>query len=413
MNRLTVLVVVVVAALCFSLMAIYTSSRSPSSDPNADHASHRTNEWGVKALRELLGRAGLKTADWSKPFGELGDERGVLWVFDPQAEIGTEEIRGLLAWVARGNRAIIVPDPADSVRGATFPNAGPDRSLLAALGWGAAQSGAPMPERVHVQPTDPFCRDVGQLHLPRAWRLQDGSAQAVEAETQQRLDEAPTLWRVAGKEGSPIIAAGTVGQGELVVLCDADMLANSSIGEADNVVLAANLSFGGPGDQVYFDEGHRARTPAAMGKKLDRSAPDRAIGALILIFAAFFAGRMFRFGGIVPSPLPPRRSAVEYVRAFATVYQRAGRPRAALDMAFTQFQSRLAIAAVVSPTLEPDALARAVARRRPAIDPDELETLLRDCRAALEPGSHLHDADLLRLVRNIARFEQELTPHDL
>ncbi len=165
MNRLTVLVVVVVAALCFSLMAIYTSSRSPSSDPNADHASHRTNEWGVKALRELLGRAGLQTSDWSKPFGELGNERGVLWVFDPQEEINRDEIRGMLAWVARGNRAIIAPDPADSVRGATLPNAGPDRSLLAALGWSAAQSGAPIPERVHVQPTDPFCRDVDQLHL--------------------------------------------------------------------------------------------------------------------------------------------------------------------------------------------------------------------------------------------------------
>lgn len=413
MNRFTVLVVVVVAVLCFSLTATYMSSRTPRQDLNADHASHRTNEWGVKALRELLARAGLQTSDWSKPFGELGNERGVLWVFDPQEEINRDEIRGMLAWVARGNRAIIVPDPADSVRGATLPNAGPDRSLLAALGWSAAQSGAPIPERVHVQPTDPFCRDVRQLHLPRGWRLQDDSLRPAQGGTQQRLEEVPSLWRLVGKPGSPVLAVGSIGQGELVVLCDADMLANASIGEADNVVLAANLSFGGPGDRVFFDEGHRERAPAAASKKLDRSAPDRAVWTLILILAAFIAGRVIRFGGIVPSPLPPRRSAVEYVRAFATVYQRAGRPRAALEMAFSHFQSRLAIACAVSPTLEPDALVRAVARRRPAIDPDELETLLRECRAALEPGSHLHDADLLRLVRQISRFEQELTPHDL
>ena len=78
-------------------------------DYTRDHASSRTNPWGTKAWRELIGRCGVETRDWLAPLTTLSDEVEFLVLLDPTEVIEDDERTALRDWVRGGGRLLLAP----------------------------------------------------------------------------------------------------------------------------------------------------------------------------------------------------------------------------------------------------------------------------------------------------------------
>ena len=118
MRRWTVAVVLCLSFGSFWLLQWYLASHQKTLDRVADHGSQRTNEWGTKAIRELLAQGGLATNTWGAPWTRLaGKAGGQLWVINPQATPSEDETRALLEWVAAGGHVLLAVDPRSTFRG--------------------------------------------------------------------------------------------------------------------------------------------------------------------------------------------------------------------------------------------------------------------------------------------------------
>lgn len=432
MRRWTVLLVVVLSLALFSIIHLYNLSRTPKWDPVCDHASFRTNEWGTKALRELLERSGLGPGSWRRQWTELSPGVKLLWIIDPQSAPSEREAEALVEWIEAGGRAIIAPDPRAKRRSSgSWEGPTANVRLLGHLGWVAMMTG--QPERVvQAQARHTLLRNVNEVIVPARWRLKPsgsedevraalkrarrgsfGSREATEAATQipKRLIQA--RGEAFLRDSAGVVAARIGhGRGEIILLCDADMISNKWISEADNVLLAANIAFSAADGKVWFDEYHHGRRER-YAEDLESTAPSYAIWAALAALALFFLGKFWRFGAPIPADPPPRRSSLEYVRAFASLYRRAGQRRAALEMIVRRFRTGLAFLAGVPADSPPELLGPTVARRSPRIDEGQLTDLLRRCDEAIHGPAAPTDAQLLDLTRAISRIEQELARHDI
>lgn len=425
MRRLGVVLAVAVVLAVFAAVHMYHMARSPRYDPVCDHASTRTNRYGTKGMRELLHRSGLRTSSWNRPWDQLDDAVGVLWVIDPAVAPSARETRRLLEWVRGGGWALIAPDPRLKNRGVSPGVPAVDVVTLARLGWGLLRTGAPQNRTVRVAPAGDLTRDVNRILVPAGWRLLRNASQEhirrslrrTGASTATIADPPDAVAKLEGqaliRDAYGIIAAQVKhGKGRIVLLCDADMIANATIDKADNVVLAANLTFASGADAAWFDEYRHGRQQAAE-KGLDTAASMRPIWAAIIAVGLFLLGKFWRFGQPIPMDPPPRRSSLEYIRAFAILYEKAGQKSAVLQMIQQRFRTRLAFLSGAPANAPASALADAVAVRRPEVDARQLAAVLDRCRSAVQGDRPVSDQVLLELTRSISRMEQELGAHEL
>lgn len=422
MKQRTLPIVILVCLAVFSVVYSLLTAHQATFDPHCDHSSLRTNQWGTKALRELLQSTGLRVQTLGEPWTSLGPEVRLLWVLDPQVVATEGETVALLQWVRQGGTLIVAPDPRPVNRGLSPGSAEADVRLLTALGYLAVDSG-PRGKPIEVGPSkDPLLREVRRLEVQN-WRLK-ANPQASEVESalaaahRHKDRRTPPPRRLLTARSEALIAddRGVLmtrlrhGKGQVLLLADADLVANHDLRRADNVVLAANLSFAAPDATVWFDEYHHRRTAESTPLSgLDTSAPRRTILAALLALGLYLLGRTVRFGTAIPVTQPSGRSAVEYVQAFAALYRRAGHRDAAAKMIASHFRSRLARAGGARPDDRADRLAEAVAARNPNLDAGEVLAVLHE----LADTSRLDDNRFLSLARHVAHLEQELTTRDL
>jgi hypothetical protein len=380
-------------------LQVWALRRRPASDPVCDHASFRTNPWGTQAFRELLQRAGLTTHAWNASgWRHLSPAVRMLWIVDPQRRPTEDDLRGLSQWLEAGGWLVVAPDPRLEPRGVRWVGAAAGERLLEHLGWRVVGREKAPSTGLWVAAGDPATRDVRQLQVS-GFRLQP-------------LAAAPAQRYVAlvADERGPVVIRQNRGKGRLFLLADADLLANQWIAGADNVVLAANLAFLSPDGTVWFEERCHTAGFAPDRPPLDTTAPGRVIWALLAALALYLAGRMQRFGEVYVPPPPPRRSALETVQAFASLYQRARRPQEALKPMVRRLRRRLEHLTGLRAGADPQAIAQAAKIRRPGLDAQALAETLHRC-AAVEGGAPLTDAGLLELAQRIHRAEKELAQH--
>ncbi len=421
-------------------------------DWNDDHASFRTNPWGTKALRELCERNGLATNALQRPPDEFAaSPHAVLCVFDPTFGLTEEEFKALVDWVKDGGHIIFAVGDDELTVGccgrgscSLSGDIGPNQTLLANLGLGTEPSG-PSEKIVTVEPANhtPWTVDVAKLKANSSRRLirltsveqiqehfrrhttgtgfQPEKGRQIHRQGAQATDDDPLpaitpinvecAEAVAGDAAGALVMNLRLGQGAITVVSDADMLANAQLDQADNAILAMNLIYsGGRPDAIYFDEYHHGRRVRPfMGERLPGAPIFAGLWAVLGCLGLYLLGSFWRFGRPVPLPSEPRRSIVEHVQAFASLYQRAQASGAVVSMVARRFRSQLAELTALGASASPEHIAAACARTAD-IDPKALAQLLDELQK-IEPDDKLTPVTTLDLMRRIAHFEEAIFSH--
>ncbi|MEN6644058.1 MAG: DUF4350 domain-containing protein [Armatimonadia bacterium] len=375
-----------------ALIAVFTAVAllMPKSeyDPVRDHSVTRTNEWGTKALADLARENGLQVTPWEQRLSALQGQR-LLLVLNPTYEVKEKDLRAALGWVAEGGTLVVAPDLDDP------GDVKPDEELLTGLGLVSVYVPA---KDTAVAPVakDPILRDVAKVQVTAGVRLKAVPGGAVR-QWQALMED---------RRGAAVMVTRH-GKGTIYALCDANILANGYLTEADNVILASNILWQYGQQGVYFDE--FLHNPMALREENEPLDPSTAIWAAVLAGIAlllFLLSRGSRFGAAVPLVTPPRRSALEFVGALAELYRRAEARGAVVEILNHSFRRRLGQIAGVSPELPPAALATALGRVRPELQ-QQVEGLLEQLHEAAQRQPD--ERELLHLTRQVAHYEEALT----
>ncbi|MFO8079978.1 MAG: DUF4350 domain-containing protein [Armatimonadota bacterium] len=369
-------------------------------DDTRDHASVRTNPWGTRAWRELLEVSGVATETWRLPLSDLSDEVTYLVILDPIESIGTDETEALADWVSAGGRLVIAPF---SYRGASADGRIASASLQRTLARFGVRPVLGGEARAHARPTaiDPLTADLSSVLVPT-----DGRLEIIDGYADVQSEGAPTVL-LSDDEDLPVAVTVRHGKGQVMALSEAEILANATLRQADNVILAANLVFaGGAPDTVHFDEYHHGLAGGDgvfTGPEVDVAAFRNTALAALAVALIYALGRSRRFGSPVDGGERRRRSSADYVRALAQVYSRAGAASAAASMLAAGLRRKAASAAVMPSTATPRSLAGGLNAR--GLPGDEVADLLERLEQADES---MNDAQLLALAQRVAHYERML-----
>jgi len=453
----------ILCAVLFGALHLWNAQQGGRWDPVCDHASFRTNEWGTQAARELLTRLGLRTWMWTRPWTELSPAVRQLWVIHPVTRVSEDETRALLRWISSGGTAILAPDPRTEERGVSGGRPAVQWAPPAELGLEVVSVREASSSSLPVASNHPLLKCVEAVSLPGGWRLTRKKGQrasglesprpGVGAKSRVAAAGGPKGRPEGATAGGPPRAAGRAGpggrefggaagsstrlpemrigdaagavavsmrrgRGTVIALCDADALSNSFVGNADNAVLVANIGFSSADGAVWFDEYHHGRVTGGGGE-LDTTAARQAIWAALVALAVYALGKLRRFGPVVPSPPPGRRSGIEYVQAFSSLYRQAGHRKAILDMMLERLHSRLAVrtgVALPAPGAgSPEDVGRPAAQmaaRLPWLGAERLVTTLTAAHEASAQGGPRNDVELLSITRDLSALQQEVTRYD-
>ena len=427
--------VLVIVLLLGALIAVYfyIGMLGPGLDFTADHASFRTNPWGTKALRELAESNGLTPTGLERPFHEFSaPPTATLCIFDPTWGLTDEEIEALVEWIRQGGHVIFAvgddeeASAGDCGGGACGPRepCDPNRAFLSRLGLGTEAVG-PGEEVVTVRAGNqaPWTTDVTRLKINAARRLVTvSSTDEVEEQLREAANEdepVPETAFIDVDRLEPVVADATgvlvmdlrLGQGSIQVISDADMLANGQLGEADNAILAMNLIYSrGRPTALHFDEYHHGqRARPAAGERLPGAPIFAALWTALGCLGLYLGGSFWRFGRPVPLAPQRRRSIIEHVQAFATLYHGARAGGATVDMAARRLWWRLGELTALGRSASPEDMAAACARTAD-IDAEALARLLTELQG-IHPDDKLAPTTTFDLIRRIARFEEAIFGH--
>lgn len=275
-------------------------------------SSLRTTADGVAAWSRSLDQLGPRVAP---RYGSLTDEppRGAgLVILEPILQPTAAEVRKILGWVRQGGVLLYSPGPGGPIMD----------SLGLSLEIQMAGPGffLPLRERESLLPnrwTD------GVAERPTA------SDRSVEADSTRALTWVPLSF--VDDSIDVTLAWLPEGLGGVLVLADAEELANQTVGSSSLaiVVTRAIVDLLAPADTLFFSEYHqkldgrrgflREAYGLAASSPLGRVALYLA-GAGVLLF--LLSGR--RFGSPLQEPEADRRSPLEHVEALGQIYRTSG-----------------------------------------------------------------------------------------
>ncbi|HVF49619.1 MAG TPA: DUF4350 domain-containing protein [Pyrinomonadaceae bacterium] len=473
-NRVTI--VASIALVLLLLVVLNAASyvrleRQSDSEFTPDRSTYNAGATGTRALYEYLQESGQKVVRWRKsPLALLGDEpvqpSTFVVVGGLRREFGKEEAEGLLRWVARGGRLVVI-DRSPNI--ALLPSAGD---------WRVASELSEMPGpdtrpddvetmTAGVKPLAPaqptlLTRDVQQVLRSRfasrlriyplderAKNISGGGTGPTAPATNERAGNAdedgatdgegetpPNLWPWAtptpvsitvedeakdeseaspapvehlrdGREGEgALLLDYAYGRGRVVVLSDPFIVANTGISRADNLQLAVNLI--ASGGVVAFDEfhqGHAATENMTLAYFKDTPIlPMFAQCSVVLLAVLWTHSR--RFARPLPAPRTDRRSNLEYVASMAELQQRARAYDLAIENVYGRTRRALARYGGTSNTASYREIAGRVAARS-GRDAQSLEELLHECEDIIA-GARVSSRRTLQLVASLREWERAL-----
>jgi len=259
---------------------------------------------GYKVLYLWLKDLAIPVERWEKDLKNLPFQASVLVLLEPRLDPEPGELKALEGWVRRG--------------GTLFVAARTTSSFLMPFGLGlAGYKGEGGIEEPGFQP-GPYLRGKRDIRSECHLDLSSSRADLVV----HVRDRWGALFGVVEK-----------GKGRVIVLTDPGLFSNLKLKQGDHARLALEflLTHLGQGT-LLVDEYHHGygRATSVIGHVLGSGVQGLLFqGGLILLVLWAAAGR--RFGPPRPLPKEAARSPMEYVRAMAGLFQRAGANRLALE----------------------------------------------------------------------------------
>jgi hypothetical protein len=304
-------------------------------------SSLSTGPDGASLARAYLEKRGASVTTLARPLLGAGLPReAVLFRIDPQADRDRRR---------KSFEQAILPEAAD---GGTLGT--PDGGALVARDGGAAaeeeddedaDEDAPR-DRAAMRLTDAedaFVRAGGRLVLAIPGEPTTGSVHKVlpllPGVRELRPHEPRTLpseglidaQPVFERGGAPSLARRVLGEGEVWLLAEPELLLNRSLGEADHLGLL--LALAGAGRPAVFDEQvHGLRDEAGVLDLLRRWGLGPALLAGALALCAVFWRGAVTLGPPADPYRDPRSDAVELIDSMAALYRRALSPAEALGL---------------------------------------------------------------------------------
>lgn len=277
---------------------------------------------GLAEAASVLGRLGLSPVALTRPV-QGTRARGLLIVAEPwrndplgrrEPGMSNDDVRGLLAWVARGNALILA---------GRYPTALHDRLKVSLP-----------PRRDDTTP-----RVVEQIELS-GYTAEIGSLEVEGSATVAGGAEAVPLWWVGDRPGALLVPYG---KGRVLVLPDPSPLTHRGLLRRDNVLLLFNVAAReARGGVVYFDEYHHGiRSGGGAWGYLRYHHQHMSVLLLLAVAAVALWAVGVRLGPAVPAPAAATADAVDYASAVARIYQKAGVRHLIADLIVRDFLDRL------------------------------------------------------------------------
>lgn len=266
--------------------------------------SYSSGTLGYKILYLWLKDLGVPVERWEKTLKDLPSQAAVLVQLDPRFGPEPGELGALEGWVRGGGTlfmAVRQPNP-----------------YLMHFGLGLSESDGEDAQKEPAFQPGPY---IGGKREIRGERHPDLSS-----------NDAGLVVHVRDRWGA-LIGVVEKGKGRVIVLTDPSLFSNLKLRQGDHGQLALEFLLSHMGEGPFlFDEYHHGygRATSVIGHVLDSGMEGLLFqGALILLVLWAAAGR--RFGPPRPLPKEAGPSPMEYVRAMAGLFQRAGANRLALE----------------------------------------------------------------------------------
>lgn len=471
------LALIVIALVALNAASYAPVTREPDAEERANRSTYNGGATGTRAFFDFLRETGKPVVRWQerttglldktrtqqpKTFVLLDNTRYEREPFGPgvtereMREFEKQDVKDLLAWVAEGNRLVVIDRKLEAK---FLPKSGnwqvelAENSAIAPKG-DSSNVNEMTSEVVAARPLQPnvltagvnsvmpskFAASINLLHSPQSVESNDGSTEQIAKtnikpkinvpDNEDEEDAPPPPKPVAQKNVStsapisisypfltPVVGLTSkdqnilvdyvYGAGRIIILSDPYIVSNGGIGLVDNLKLATNLV--GSDGVIAFDEYHQGF--GASGNpllKFFEGTPLPAIFAqlaLLLVLAIYTKGR--RFARPLPLPNPDRRSKLEYVGAMAELQRRTRAYDLAIENIYGRVRRNLArFAGVDNISTPPHILAERVAERS-RLDKNELTNLLRDCEDVIY-GEPVDDKQALSLATKLRETEQKL-----
>ena len=346
---LSTVVLALLAAISFAIAPVESS-------PGAPGSSFSTEPSGTRAAYLVLRELGHDIGRSFEPIASLRSEPSstILVLANPFDVPSKGDQQAILTFVRHGGTVI-----AYGLSAAAFlPGVTPDR-----------QRG----------PGQEFETLVAALpgHLTRGTR-------ELSARRFPRPSLDPAYVPVYGSADNPAVVTARFGDGEVIWCLDETLIQNDGVRRGSNVNLITNAA-GLPGARTiawdeYYHGQRRSLWSYVAGTPLFWGFAQLGLAAV-----AFFAGASRRRGPVRFRFLEPRTSPLEFVDTMASLYERGGDARSAVDGIRQRFRRRLAVMAGVSTSTGDQQLAAAAAPRI-GLDPDRTRLALAGSADALRQG---------------------------
>ncbi len=264
-------------------------------------STYNTDVSGVKALYLLLDRLGFSVSRFSHYYDRLPPHDTLLVVLSPEYSVSREEAQNLLEWVKEGGSVL----------------------------WGTNRQDL-FGTLLHLEIADsgPPATKIGVDDLSVAFDGKGRIEGSLSSENRILLRDHAGI----------VMLRKQVGSGKVYFLTVSDVLTNHTLEKEDNAAFLVRLLDQEGFQKIAFDEYHHGMEEYRSFAWFLRPNMKMALTQLTIVCLLFLYWLSKRFGPIRSIPSPLRRSSLEFIRAKANLWQRAGACSLALRFLMESFQ---------------------------------------------------------------------------
>lgn len=346
----------------------------PQAAPAPNSSSYSPGPGGAKAAYELLGDLGYHVERWAQPLPELPDdsENTVLVISEPLGGVANSESEALERFVRRGGRLLFTgPSVHNFLTGggvALMPPSGATTQNYQAASVSAIARGTPI---------------------------------ITMAATVRWVDDGANAAPIYVHEGSAVVVAYKIGDGEVIWWAGATPLSNVGISAEGNLNLLLNSLGPANGTRVLWDEYYHGERRSLSGYLAGTPVVWALLqGGIVCVMLVIAFGR--RTGPTRMPMVESRLSPLEFVETLGALYQSAGAASGAVNTVWERFRYLVCTRLGLPRTANVRQMYDSARERLGWTEPGFFEAMQNAERASTDVS--LSSKDALRIVESIEHY---------